>query len=84
MPEDSSNNVAMTEATIPQFLSADEAIDAALARDDQPVIIADCSDNPGGGSPSDSTWLLSALLERNVPSAIFGILWDPIAVSIAR
>jgi microcystin degradation protein MlrC len=48
-----------------------------------PVIVADVSDNPGGGAAGDSTFLLHSLLERPV-SAAFGPLWDPPAVMQAR
>lgn len=48
-----------------------------------PVILADTSDNPGGGAPGDSTYVLRDLLERNIFGAALGPLWDPGAVSIA-
>jgi len=73
----------MREETMPVFLSADEAIDEALSMDEKPVMLIDFSDNQGGGSPGDSTFILSKLLEQDIPS-IFGYLWDPFAVSIAR
>lgn len=63
--------------------SIDAAIDAALAADAIPVVLADGADNAGGGAPSDSTFVLRRLLERRVGSAILGPLWDPVAVSIA-
>jgi microcystin degradation protein MlrC len=47
------------------------------------TIVADVADNPGGGAAGDSTYLLRALLEKQVPAA-FGPLWDPLAVSIAQ
>jgi len=62
-------------------------IDAVLdALDGQPagtVVIADMSDNPGGGAASDSTFLLRAMLERGLRDAVVGLLWDPEAVRIA-
>jgi len=73
----------LRESTMPHFMGVDEAIDAALAMAGRPVVLADFSDNPGGGAPADSTFLLSALIDRKI-SAIFGYLWDPFAVAIAR
>ena len=48
-----------------------------------PVVVADVSDNPGGGAAGDATFLLRPLLAAGVPAA-FGPLWDPFAVSQAR
>jgi microcystin degradation protein MlrC len=64
-----------------------EALDAAeRAREhhpDRPVVIADGSDNPGGGAACDSTFLLRAMLERGMSGAALGMIWDPEAVAIA-
>lgn len=64
-------------------LPLDQALDKALAIDKYPVVIADQSDNAGGGAPSDSTFALRALLERGVQNAAVAMLWDPIAVRVA-
>ena len=45
-------------------LPLDQALDKALQRESGLVVVADQSDNPGGGAPSDSTFALRALLER--------------------
>lgn len=78
---------AMRHELIPPFLSVDEALDRALARLEQepgkPVVIADTTDNPGGGAPSDSTFVLQAILERGVREVALGLIWDPIAAAIA-
>jgi microcystin degradation protein MlrC len=71
---------AMREAVSPKFLSMDEAIDQALATDGGPVIIADVSDNAGGGAPGDATFFLRRLLERDIRNAASGYYWDPMAV----
>jgi microcystin degradation protein MlrC len=47
------------------------------------VVLADSSDNPGGGAACDSTFVLRALLERGVRDAALGMLWDPLAVQLA-
>jgi microcystin degradation protein MlrC len=54
-----------------------EAIQMALALDGSPVIINETSDNPGGGSPGDGTYLLRAMLDARMPSACFGFIYDP-------
>jgi microcystin degradation protein MlrC len=64
-------------------LGVRETVDAALASPERPVVIADSSDNPGGGAACDSTFLLRELLDRNVENAALGMLWDPQAARIA-
>jgi microcystin degradation protein MlrC len=56
---------------------ADDAVRRALASDKRPVVIADISDNAGGGAPGDSTHLLRALLAANQPETCFGYIFDP-------
>ncbi len=60
------------------------ALDRALAAPSGPVVLADVSDNAGGGAPSDATFLLAAMLKRGITDAVTGIYWDPIAVRICR
>jgi microcystin degradation protein MlrC len=56
-------------------------LDAAL-EGEGPVVVADVSDNPGGGAAGDSTILLRELLGRDV-DACLGPLWDPSSVRSA-
>jgi microcystin degradation protein MlrC len=70
----------LREAARPAFLSMDEALDRALAIDGRPVVIADVSDNSGGGAPGDSTFFIKRLRERGITSVASGYYWDPIAV----
>ncbi len=72
----------MREQTAPEHLDIDAAIDRALATDGGPVVLADVSDNAGGGAPSDSTFVLRRLLERGVTNVVSGCYWDPVAVRI--
>ena len=74
---------AMRHALELPSLSLDEALDQALAADAGPAVVADQADNAGGGAPSDSTFVLRALLERGVTNAALGMIWDPVAVSVA-
>ncbi|MEZ5897764.1 MAG: M81 family metallopeptidase [Parvularculaceae bacterium] len=66
-----------------QLTSVDDAISQALSVQDGVAVIADMSDNPGGGAASDSTFILRALLNRNITDAAIAYLWDPAAVDIA-
>ncbi len=65
------------EAAVAQ--AADLAAD--LTVDDDPVVLADVGDNPGGGGTADETTLLSELLDQGVTDAGFVILRDPDAVT---
>ena len=71
---------AMREETRPGAIGIDDAIDRALAVDGGPVVLADVSDNAGGGAPSDSTFILERLIARGVRDAASGLYWDPVAV----
>ena len=59
----------------------DEA--AGLPTNAGPVIVADGSDNPGGGAACDSTFILAALIERRATDAALGMIWDPQSALIA-
>ena len=72
---------AMRGKTQPDYYTPDEMIDLAL-QDPGPVVVADPSDNAGGGAPSDSTVILRRLIERGVTGAVVAPVWDPIAVRI--
>jgi len=41
------------------------------------TIVADGSDNPGGGAPCDGTVALQALIDRGLKGAVVGVLYDP-------
>lgn len=71
----------MRGRTTPDYHTPDAAIDIALAEPGT-VVVADPSDNPGGGAPGDSTVILRRLLERGVQDAAVGPLWDPMAVRL--
>lgn len=60
------------------------ALDRVAASKAGPVVLADVSDNAGGGAPSDATFLLEAMLARGMTDIATGIYWDPIALRICR
>ncbi len=66
---------------LPDILELDAAIDLALASP-QPVCLLDMGDNVGGGSPADSTFLLQALVDRQIDDA-FVCIADPASVERA-
>ena len=59
------------------------ARDAAAGRRD-PVILADLADNPGGGAPGNTTFLLAALLEAGLTDAVMALHCDARVVEAAR
>ena len=74
--------VSMRGKTLPRFYDVDGGIEAALAVDGMPVVMADPADNAGGGAPSDNTTILRRLIERQVANAALAPIWDPIAVRL--
>ncbi|HTO85265.1 MAG TPA: M81 family metallopeptidase [Methylomirabilota bacterium] len=66
-----------------QPVSIAAALQQAAEANATPIVIADTADNAGGGAPSDSTFLLQAVIERGLRDVAFGPLWDPIAAGIA-
>jgi microcystin degradation protein MlrC len=69
-------------------LDVDEALDAAIANPGPaagrgPVVLADMSDNPGGGAAGDATFILRRVLERGLAGVAMGPLWDPLAARFA-
>ncbi|MBZ9739902.1 MULTISPECIES: M81 family metallopeptidase [unclassified Mesorhizobium] len=70
---------ALRHELSPNFLGIDEALDLALAELEGPVVIADVSDNAGGGAPGDSTYILRRLVERGITNVASAMYWDPIA-----
>lgn len=74
--------VAMRGRTAAPLLGIDAAIDQAMAGADSPVVVADPTDNAGGGAPSDNTAILARLLEKGCTNVAVGPIWDPGAVRL--
>ena len=49
-----------------------------------PIVIADAQDNPGGGSPGDSTGVLRAFIEHDLQDALILTICDPETVVRAQ
>jgi microcystin degradation protein MlrC len=75
--------IALREQAAPPPYTVDGAIDFALAHPGGPIVIADTTDNAGGGAPSDNTTFLHRLIARGVQGAAVAPIWDPIAVRLA-
>lgn len=66
----------------PKWHDMDHGLDVALAVGAGPVVVADVADNPGGGAPGDSTFLLRRVIERGVANVALGCFWDLGAIQI--
>jgi microcystin degradation protein MlrC len=75
--------IAFREQAAPPPYTVDGAIDFALAQPGGPIVIADTTDNAGGGAPSDNTTFIHRLIARGVQGAAVAPIWDPIAVRLA-
>jgi microcystin degradation protein MlrC len=68
----------------PSFVPLDEVIAAIRAGSPGLTVVADVSDNAGGGAASDSTFILTALLESGIRNVILGAIWDPVSVRLCQ
>jgi microcystin degradation protein MlrC len=62
----------------------DEAVKNAIQSPNKPVVLADISDNPGGGGPADGTVLLEALLRLGATNTAVVPMVDPESVKVAQ
>jgi microcystin degradation protein MlrC len=74
--------VSMRGKTAPDYLECDAAITMAQETNGFPVVIAEPTDNAGGGAPSDNTTILRQMIARKVENAALGPIWDPMAVRL--
>lgn len=75
------------EECVSHLVAMETAIDRAIhlaEKADKPIILADVQDNPGGGSGSDSVWILEALLRRGIQNAAIGLMYDPESAQLAH
>ena len=67
--------------------SVSEAVEKAISHApsaDGPVLLIDVQDNAGGGSPSDTVWLLEELIKKQAKNTAIGVFWDPEAAEAAH
>jgi len=73
-------NAAEPEFAAQRVQPVAEAVANAIriaAQAGKPVILADTQDNPGAGSPSNTTGIITELLRQDAQGAIVGIFHDP-------
>jgi microcystin degradation protein MlrC len=75
---------ACREACRDDLLTIEESVAAALAPVDGMTVLADVSDNAGGGAASDATFMLAALRAAGASGVLCGCFWDPVAVRLCR
>jgi microcystin degradation protein MlrC len=78
--------VGLRGKTSPRLMSIRQAMAAAAKVNTKkgPVVIAEPADNAGGGSASDNTLWLQALLKNGVKNAAIAPMWDKQAVEFAH
>lgn len=74
--------VSMRGKTMPEFYTVEEGVRLAMGAPEGPTVLAEPTDNAGGGAPSDNTSILRELIARGAESAAVGPVWDPVAVSL--
>jgi microcystin degradation protein MlrC len=74
---------AMFEAAVMHALEPDEAACIVRENHERRYLIADVSDNPGGGASGDATHVLRALVAHGVDGIGLGILYDPESLEAA-
>lgn len=72
--------------SVNMFCAADAVKKAIELSDsaDGTILLIDVQDNAGGGSPSDSVWILEELIKQKAQNAALGVIWDPEAAAAAH
>ena len=73
----------MRERFVVDVVAPDVAIREAMASKKGPYVLADISDNPGGGGPGDGTQIVQALLDAGATDVAIAIMYDPAVVEQA-
>lgn len=74
----------MRHAAILSPTSMQDAMDRVQNSEHNKIVIADQADNAGAGAASDSTYVLREMLDRRIKDAALGMIWDSVAVQIAK
>jgi microcystin degradation protein MlrC len=72
---------AQRDALLPDYPGVEESLDR-LRQSNGQVVLGDFADNPGGGAPGDSTFMLRAMLDRGISDAVIGAFWDPLVAQV--
>ncbi len=73
----------MRDAFRVDLVSVEEAIQHANHSKGKPIVLAEGSDNPGGGGPCDGTTILRAFIEADVQDAVIAVIADAETVDSA-
>ena len=76
--------IGFESVSLPMEEALQKALQKTLAGVCAPVVVADQSDNIGGGAPGDATFVLRWLLQRRVEGVAMAIFYDPEVVKIAK
>ncbi|WP_129649457.1 M81 family metallopeptidase [Peristeroidobacter agariperforans] len=63
-----------------ETVSVSEALSEVAVSRQGPVVLADIADNPGGGAPGDSTFILREALNRGLRDIAISLVHDPQSV----
>ncbi|MDT2079025.1 MAG: M81 family metallopeptidase [Planktomarina sp.] len=74
---------SIRQAAALEFTSMDEAVEIAARSQGKAVLLADVSDQTGGGAPGDTCYMVRAFLDAGITRATFGPIWDPAAVEMS-
>ncbi len=72
---------------IADLWTVDDAVKHAISSSPElvrPIILADVQDNAGGGTSSDTNWILESLDRHNAADAVIGLYCDPAAAAAAH
>jgi microcystin degradation protein MlrC len=72
------------QALLHEATPVDAAVRKAIDAPRGPVVLADISDNPGGGGAADGVEILRELLKQGATATAVGPVWDPPAVLSCR
>lgn len=73
---------AIRNETAQPLMPIDEALERAMESEKFPIVAADGADNPGGGAPSDSTFILDRIIAQGIDNALIAFLYDPEPVKV--
>jgi microcystin degradation protein MlrC len=66
------------------YASIDEVLQLLHSEHDMPLLLDDTGDSVIAGAPGDATFLLTAMLEKNIRNAAVHNIWDPVSVYFAN
>lgn len=69
------------DALLPDYPDIEGSLDR-LRQSNGRVVLGDFADNPGGGAPGDSTFLLRVMLRDGLGDAVIGAFWDPLVAQV--